>query len=111
MEEVAKMCFVIGPIGDPGSADRKRSDQVLKHIIAPSVSPYGYSAVRADHISEAGMITSQVIQHVIDDPLVIADLTGRNPNVFYELAIRHAVRKPYIQLIEAGEALPFDVQN
>jgi len=55
------------------------------------------------------MITSQVIQHVVEDQLVIADLTERNPNVFYELAIRHAIRKPLVQLIKKGEQIPFDV--
>ena len=41
--------------------------------------------------------------------LVIADLTYYNPNVFYELAVRHAVKKPIVQLIERGEKIPFDV--
>lgn len=50
-----------------------------------------------------------MIQHIIDDPLVVADLTGMNPNVFYELAIRHAIRKPLIQIIQKDEKLPFDV--
>lgn len=102
-------CFVIAPIGGDGSDDRQRSDQVLKHIIAPAASECGYEAIRADKISEPGLITSQVIQHVVEDPLVIADLTGRNPNVFYELAVRHAVRKPVVQIIQATEAIPFDV--
>jgi hypothetical protein len=102
-------CFVIAPIGDPDSDIRKRSDQVLRHVIAPAVERCGYRAVRADQISEPGMITSQVIQHIVDDPLVVADLTGRNPNVFYELAIRHAIRKPLVQLIKKGEQIPFDV--
>jgi hypothetical protein len=65
--------------------------------------------MRADHISEPGIITSQVIQHIVEDPLVVADLTGRNPNVFYELAIRHAIKKPLVQIIKKGEAIPFDV--
>lgn len=42
---------------------------------------------------------------------MIADLTGRNPNVFYELAIRHTVKKPVIQMIEKGEAIPFDIST
>jgi hypothetical protein len=41
--------------------------------------------------------------------LVIADLTGSNPNVFYELAIRHAIRKPLVQIIQKDEKIPFDV--
>ena len=104
-----KTCFVIAPIGDAGSDIRKRSDQVLKHVITPAVESCGYNALRADQISEPGMITSQVIQHIVDDPLVIADLTGWNPNVFYELAIRHALRKPLVQMIKRGEQIPFDV--
>ena len=104
-----KSCFVIAPIGEPESEGRKRSDQILKHVICPAAVECGYIATRADQISEPGMITSQVIQHVVDDPLVIADLTERNPNVFYELAIRHAIRKPLVQLIKKGEQIPFDV--
>ncbi|MCI4316967.1 MAG: hypothetical protein L3J96_00375, partial [Thermoplasmata archaeon] len=69
----------------------------------------GYKPVRADHLGKPGIITSQVIEHLIDDPLVIADLTGSNANVFYELALRHAVRKPVIQMVHQGERLPFDV--
>jgi len=104
-----KTCFVIAPIGEPESETRKRSDQILKHIISPAAEECGYEAMRADHISEPGIITSQVIQHIVDDPLVIADLTDRNPNVFYELAIRHAIKKPLVQIIKKGEAIPFDV--
>ena len=104
-----KDCFVIAPIGEPESDIRKRSDQILKHVISPALKECGYKATRADQISEPGMITSQVIQHIVDDPLVVADLTDRNPNVFYELAIRHAIRKPLVQLIKKGEQIPFDV--
>lgn len=102
-------CFVISPIGSEGSEERKRADQVLKHIIKPAANDCGFNALRADEISEPGIITSQVIQHIVDDPLVVADLTGMNPNVFYELALRHAIRKPLIQIVEKNERLPFDV--
>jgi hypothetical protein len=104
-----KACFVIAPIGEADSETRKRSDQVLKHIVRPAVLSCGYSAIRADEIDKPGIITSQVIQHIVNDPLVVADLTDRNPNVFYELAIRHALRRPFVQLIKKGERIPFDV--
>ncbi len=107
--EERKICFVISPIGDDDSETRKRSDQVLKHIITGAVEQLGYEVVRADKISEPGIITHQILQHIVDSPLVIADLTERNPNVFYELALRHAIRKPLIQLIKKGELIPFDV--
>lgn len=104
-----KECFIISPIGKPDSDTRKRSDTVLKHIITPAVSTKGYSPVRADNINDQGLITHQIIQHIIDAPLVIADLTEHNPNVFYELAVRHAIRKPIIQVIQKEEQIPFDV--
>ncbi|HYH12081.1 MAG TPA: hypothetical protein VD789_06975, partial [Thermomicrobiales bacterium] len=53
----------------------------------------------------------QIIQHLLDDHLVVADLTGHNANVFYELAIRHMVRKPVVQIMQEGEALPFDISH
>lgn len=104
-----RMCFIIAPIGEPASSTRRRSDQVLKFVIRPALEGLGYDAVRADEISDPGVITNQVIRHLIDAPLVIADLSERNPNVFYELALRHVTRKPLIQLIQRGETIPFDV--
>jgi len=104
-----QVCFVISPIGDTDSETRKRSDKVLKHIITPSVDLMGYNPIRADQISEPGIITTQIIQYIVEAPLVVADLTERNPNVFYELALRHATKKPLIQMIKKGEAIPFDV--
>lgn len=109
MTDEKKTCFIISPIGADGSDIRRRADQILKHVLKPAAQACGFEAIRADEISEPGMITSQVIQHIIDDPLVIADLTGMNPNVFYELAVRHAIRKPLVQIIQKDEKLPFDV--
>lgn len=107
---MSKRCFVIAPIGDKDSEVRKRSDGVLKHIIVKACDQCGYEKpIRADQIDEPGIITNQVIQHIINDELVIADLTGHNPNVFYELAVRHATQKPFVQLIRKGEKIPFDI--
>ena len=105
-------CFVICPIGEANSETRKRSDQLLRHVILPAAIKTGYPkdcVLRADQLPDPGIITDQVIQHLLTDSMVIADLTGHNPNVFYELAIRHAVRKPIVQLIQVGQTLPFDI--
>jgi hypothetical protein len=102
-------CFVIAPIGSDGSAIRERSDQIFNHVITPVAKECGFKAIRADKISEPGLITTQVINHVLNDAVVVADLTDNNANVFYELAVRHAIRKPYVQIIKKGERLPFDV--
>lgn len=104
-----KICFIISPIGEEGTEIREDSDQVLKHIITGPMEQLGYEVIRADKISEPGIITTQIIEHIVEDALVIADLTGKNPNVFYELALRHAIRKPLVQMIKKGEVIPFDV--
>ena len=104
-----KDCFIICPLGEKDSEIRKRSDSLLKHVLSPVLTKNDYKSIRSDQISKVGLITSQIINLIIESPLVIADLTGSNPNVFYELAIRHAVRQPYIQLINKGEKIPFDV--
>ncbi len=106
-----KTCFVIAPIGKEGSETRKHSDQVLEYIIKPAMEDCGYEAKRADEISTLGIITTNIIQRIFDAPLVIAVLTDHNPNVFYELAIRHAARKPVIQLIKHDQEIPFDVNQ
>jgi hypothetical protein len=105
----ARSCFVISPIGPEDSDTRRRADQVLKHVIAPVAEAKGYRVTRADKIAEPGIINSQVIQHIVEDDLVIADLTDMNPNVFYELAIRHALRRPYVQIMQKGQTIPFDI--
>ncbi len=109
--ENAKIAFVICPLDAPGSETRKRSDQILSYIISPVVKELGYEAVRADGISEPGMITTQIIGKLLEVPLVIADLSYQNANVFYELAIRHAIGKPAILLIEKGQKIPFDISG
>ena len=106
-----KTCFVIAPIGEPNSDTRKRSDQVLRYVIKPAVSQVGYEPIRADHIDKPGLITNQVIQHIVSDPLVVADLTEHNPNVFYELAVRHTLRLPLVQIIGVKDSIPFDVAS
>lgn len=70
-----------------------------------------YEVIRADEIDDEGLITNQIIEHLLDDDLVIADLTDLNPNVFYEVAVRHAARKPIVHLITRGQEIPFDVAN
>ena len=105
-----RLCFVVGPIGSEGSAVRIAADWLLNGIVKPVLQEFGFSVRRADEIPEPGMIDSQVINMVIDADLVIADLSGHNPNAFYELAIRHMVEKPIIHMIDIDTEIPFDVR-
>ena len=102
-------CFVIGPLGQPESDTRRISDAVLRIAIEPAAREHGLRPLRSDKISTPGNITSDVIVHLMNDRLVVADLSGFNPNVFYELGIRHAFGKPVILLMQTGQGLPFNV--
>ena len=83
----------------------------MEYIVSPVCQDFGYSVVRADKMANSGLITKAIIEQIISADLVIADLTGNNPNVFYELAIRHSYRKPAIQIIKGDIEIPFDVSN
>jgi hypothetical protein len=61
--------------------------------------------------STPGIITNQVIQEVINAPMAVADLTGYDANAFYELAVRHMVKKALVQMITKGEKIPSDVSG
>lgn len=111
--EKRKRCFVIGPIGKEGSPERDGANWVLQYILKPVLEhpPFNYDVKRADDFAEPGLITAQVITWLIDADLVIADLTGHNPNAFYELGIRHMVEKPVIHMSKDVEDLPFDIKD
>jgi hypothetical protein len=106
-----KECFVISPIGQEGSDTRTLADDLLTYIVTPPLKEFGYHTVRADHLETGGDISDQVIEHLRDAPLAIAILHGSNPNVYYEMAVRHALAKPLIPLAAAGAALPFDIRG
>jgi len=109
--EIKKTCFVICPIDEEGSEIRKWSDKILNFIIQPAADSAGYKVIRSDKITSPGMISTQIISHLKDSDVVIADLSYSNPNVFYEYAIRHITKKPYIQLMKANQKLPFDIAS
>jgi hypothetical protein len=105
------VCFYVTPIGEEGSEHRKHSDLFLSSIVEPALEQFGLRVVRADAIDKPGTITRQIIEYLIKARLVIADLSFHNPNVFYELAIRHAARLPVVQIIRAADRIPFDLSQ
>jgi hypothetical protein len=106
-----KSCFVISPIGQPGSDQREHADAVFEYIVKPAAARAGYKAIRADHEVRPGIITDQMYDRILQDDLIIALLTFHNPNVFYEIAIAEAAARPLILLIERGQQIPFDIKD
>jgi hypothetical protein len=109
-------CFVIGPIGDKmaahGSPRRLAYEEALsvyEDVIKPACAENELEPIRADGIAVPGEITDQIFRHLLEDEVVIADVSGANPNVMYELGLRHTTGLLTIQIGEYGQ-LPFDVQ-
>lgn len=90
---------------------RRRSDRILDLLVRPALLGLGYDVVRLDRVAYGGSLSAQARALAVYADLVIADLTGGNANVFYELGWRHAADKPCIHLIECGEQIAFDVAD
>lgn len=101
-------CFVISPFGEPNSDIRREADWVLKEMIEPVLQDT-YVVERADGFDAGHMITNKMIYAIRHADLIVAVMTGYNPNAFYELAVAHAYERPVIPLIEMGSKIPFDV--
>lgn len=110
MTEEKKKCFIITPIGDENDSIRRHIEGIIDAVIMP-VMKNDYDILVAHRLFEMGSINKQVIELIYKSDLVIANLTGTNPNVMYELAFRHTLGLPVITIAEKGTKLPFDVST
>jgi nucleoside 2-deoxyribosyltransferase len=110
-EENMKKCFVVSPIGEEGSETRNNANKVFKYIIKPVCEACGFEAIRVDQLNDAGSITQAIIKYLEEAELVIADISGHNPNVFYEIGYRARTKKPIVHLKNKAESIPFDVNT
>lgn len=103
-----KSCFIVTPIGDENTAIRRHIDGIIDQAIIPAIG--GEFDVKVAHREyEIGSINDRVIERIYNSDLVIANLTGLNPNVMFEIAIRYSFGKPAIVIAEKGTKLPFDI--
>lgn len=108
-----KLCFVIMQFGAADTPEFKTNRALYESIIKPAVEEagLGYSCKRSDDIMHPGSVIKDIVKALWDADVVIADLTGRNPNVFYELGVRHALKGRTILLTQSIEDVPFDVRS
>ncbi len=102
-------CFIIAPIGDELSEIRRKSDGLIDAVLKPVLRDFFNIVIAPLDLQQPGSITTQVVTLLLEADLVIANLTDFNPNVMYELAVRHSVRQPVVIITERTPKLPFDV--
>ena len=106
--------FVVMPFGRKQGSDGRWLDfnAIYNDLIKPSLEAAGFESFRADEESVSGDILTDMFQELLLADLVISDLSIDNANVFYELGVRHAMRKRGLVHIQSGRSyMPFDIFN
>jgi hypothetical protein len=114
MSENEERAFVIRPFGiKTDSAGGKIDfDHVHAELIGPALERTGFSGGTTGEIIEAGNIREDMFSLIIEADLIVCDITHHNANVFYELGIRHALRKRRTVLLKGSpvaDSTPFDI--
>ena len=104
-------CFVIMPIGDKDDSSAQKFDEIYQYLIKVAVNEAGLTCKRADEILKPGTIILDIVEYLARSNIVIADLTGQNPNVFYEMGVRDGVKGRMILLAQSLEDVPFDLRG
>lgn len=107
------LCFVIMPFGlkpDPGGGPEIDFDRIYRKAIAPGIEAAGLEPIRADEERVGGIIHKPMFERLLLCDYALVDLTTGNPNVFYEVGVRHAVRpSTTLAIFARGQQIPFDV--
>jgi hypothetical protein len=98
-------CFVMMPFAMPLGG-------YYATVYDPAIRKAGLTPIRADNeIFGAGKIMDQVWEGIQAAKVLVAELTTRNPNVFYELGLAHALSKPVVLVSATDEDVPFDLRH
>lgn len=100
----AGSCFVIMPFREP-------FDSYYSQIIQPAARQSGFSVSRSDEVYHPQAFVQTIWDCIITADVVIAEMTGVNPNVLYELGLCHAIDKTVIMLAQSIEHIPADLRH
>lgn len=103
-KKTADNCFTIMPFGG-------FYDSYYAEIYAPAIIDCGLTPTRADDLFRSSSIVNDIWTYTKKAKIILADLTEKNPNVFYELGLAHAISKPAILLAQSMEDVPFDLRG
>lgn len=112
-EETKKLpeCFVIMPFTTPDGYEADHFNKIYEQLFKPAIERAGYKPHRVDEDNASNTIQSKIIRRLIDAPMVLCDLSTRNPNVLYELGMRHAFDKPVLLVQEKNTQRIFDISG
>lgn len=97
------LCFVMMPFGEA-------SDKLYDQIYKPAIESSGFISKRADSLFRPSPIIQDIWEYINNSKILLADLTGLNPNVMYELGLAHAISKPVILISDDISNVPFDLR-
>lgn len=106
-----RTCFVIMPISDISGYDTNHFKRVYEFLIKPACEKAGFNAVRADDVVSSNHIVIDILRKIIESDIVLCDLSGRNPNVLYELGLRQAFNRPAALIKDEKTSDIFDIQG
>lgn len=101
-----KLCFIVMPFGPEELTD------VYEYFVKPSIETNcGLKCERGDDVFGSNVIMDDIRRSIERSRLVVADLTGRNPNVFYEVGIAHTLNKEVLLISQSMSDVPFDLRH
>lgn len=101
-----KLCFIVMPFGSEELTD------VYEFFVKPSIETNcGLKCKRGDDVFGSNVIMDDIRHSIERSRLVVADLTGRNPNVFYEVGIAHTLNKEVLLISQSMSDVPFDLRH
>jgi len=110
-KEKDKKCFIIMPFTSPVGYEEKHFSRVYDYIIVPACKKAGFEPVIAKDTAKTNLIALEILKCIVEYDMALCDISSRNPNVFYELGLRHAFNKKTVLLKDKRTEMPFDIAS